>query len=124
MAEHQSALPPARHEMQDVSFPYMAIGFFGTLVVLLFSVMLVMWIYPSAVVDRRLTGQLPRYPEPRLQSDPTADLRHFVAAELAELNSSGWVDRSKGIAHIPIDKAMQRIAQQGIPDWPTKGKAP
>ena len=25
--------------------------------------------------------------------------------------------RARGIAHIPIDDAMQRLAQQGIPDW-------
>ncbi len=122
MAEDQGVLPPARHELQDVSFPYLVAGLSATLITLLLSALLVMWIYPSVVVDRRLTGSLPDYPEPRLQSDPAADLRHFVAGELQQLNSSGWADKEHGLAHIPIDEAMQRIAQKGIPDWPTATK--
>jgi hypothetical protein len=33
----------------------------------------------------------------------------------AELNSYGWKDKAAGAAHIPIDRAMQIIATQGIP---------
>lgn len=123
MAEH--ALPPARYEPQDVGFVHVLAGFFGTLVALLLTVLLVVVLYPSLTVDRRLAGPLPEYPPPRLQSNPTADLRRFIATELAQLNGGGWIDQSKGIAHIPIDMAMRRIVEQGIPDWPAqKGKAP
>ena len=118
MAEHETALAPARYEHQDVAFPYMVLGFAGTLTTILLSLFLVMWLYPSIEVDKRLAGPLPDYPQPRLQSDPTNDMRRFLQSELAELNSSGWVDRAHGIAHIPIADAMKRIAQQGIPDWP------
>lgn len=117
MSEHV-ALPPARHEPQDVSFRYMALGFAGTLCIILLCLLLVMWMFPSIEVDRRLPGQTPVYPEPRLQSDPAVDLQKFLKSERARLNSTGWADREHGIAHIPIDEAMQRIVQQGIADWP------
>ena len=77
-----------------------------------------MVLYPTAMQDRRLTTALPVYPPPRLQADPAADLQRFTAQELSRLNSAGWVDKTRGIVHIPINEAMRSIAAQGIPDWP------
>jgi hypothetical protein len=60
-----------------------------------------------------------------LQANPAADLQRFTATELSRLNSVGWADKSRGIVHIPIDEAMDRVAAQGIPDWPaSSGKKP
>lgn len=111
-------LPPARHELQDVTFPSMLIGFGAVLIALLSSVLVIMLIYPSALVDHRLSGALPSYPKPHLQSDPAADFRHFLEQELGRLNSAGWVDQAHDVAHIPIGEAMRQVARQGIPDWP------
>jgi len=33
----------------------------------------------------------------------------------ARLNGYGWVDKSKGIAHIPISRAMEAIASGALP---------
>ncbi len=33
----------------------------------------------------------------------------------AELNNYGWVDKNGNVAHIPIQRAMQLIATQGMP---------
>jgi hypothetical protein len=35
-----------------------------------------------------------------------------------ELNSYGWVDQSAGVAHIPIDRAMDLIVEHGLPVLP------
>lgn len=110
--------PPAAYERRDVSAGAMAIGFGGVVLALAVSVGLAMWLYPQAVVDRRINTPLPTYPAPRLQENPAADLQHFYANEMARLNGAGWVDQAHGIAHIPIDQAMRMIARQGIPDWP------
>ena len=112
-------LPPARRETEDVSPRALTIGLALTLAALLLSASLAIWLYPATVVDRRLPQPLPVYPAPRLQSDPAADLSRFLQEEKARLNGSGWVDRAHGIAHIPIDQAMQEIVKQGIADWPT-----
>jgi hypothetical protein len=68
-----------------------------------------------ADVDRR---QAVMPPAPRLQVDPRSDLQEFRADEEARLTSYGWVDRGKGIVHIPIARAMDEIAAKGIPDFP------
>jgi hypothetical protein len=57
-------------------------------------------------------------PEPRLQTDPAADLRRFNARIAPLLSTYGYIDRAKGIVRIPIDEAMQLVIDRGISDWP------
>jgi hypothetical protein len=45
-------------------------------------------------------------PEPRLQTQPLADLQKVRANEDEHLTRYAWVDRTHGIAQIPIDRAM------------------
>jgi hypothetical protein len=114
----EPVLPPARYEHTDANSRAALIAFPSILAGLLLSVLLVWWIYPGTIADRRLPSPIPRYPSPRLQSDPTADMQKFRATERARLNSAGWDDQAKGLGHIPIDDAMRRIGAAGIPDWP------
>jgi hypothetical protein len=114
----EETLPPAGYEREDVTFGFMLCGAISVLGLILVCTFLVMWLYPSAKQDRRFPSALPAYPVPRLQTDPHADLLRLRAGQMAQLNGTGWIDKGKGIVHIPIDAAMQRIAQQGIPDWP------
>lgn len=74
-------------------------------------------IYRTALGDanRQLTI---KPPAPNLQLDPPADLATLNAREDTQLESYGWVDRDKGIAHIPLAQAMKDIAARGIPDFP------
>jgi hypothetical protein len=58
---------------------------------------------------------------PRLQVDPEADLAALNRAAEARLNSFGWIDRGAGIAHIPIEDAMRRLAERG---WPLPQATP
>jgi hypothetical protein len=54
-------------------------------------------------------------PEPRLQPNPIPDLDRFRESEQRKLNSYGWTDKQRGIVHIPIERAMDLIAQRGLP---------
>ncbi|MGT2466263.1 hypothetical protein ACVOMV_16415 [Mesorhizobium atlanticum] len=54
---------------------------------------------------------------PDLQSAPRQDLVNFRAEEDRQLKMLGWVDRSAGIARIPIDDAMWAVVNNGLPDW-------
>jgi len=51
-------------------------------------------------------------PEPRLETAPALDLRALRAAENAQLDGYGWIDRGAGIVHIPIDRAMGLVAKE------------
>ena len=47
---------------------------------------------------------------------PISEVRRRVAAEEERhLGRLGWVDREKGIAQIPIDRAIEIIAREGLP---------
>ena len=54
-------------------------------------------------------------PEPRLQTDPRADLAALRAKEDEILSSYGWVDKNAGIVRIPIDAAMKLTLERGLP---------
>jgi hypothetical protein len=57
-------------------------------------------------------NQLP--PEPRLQDRAVQELQQMQAVEDETLNSYGWVDQRKGIMRIPIDRAMDLLAQRAL----------
>lgn len=54
-------------------------------------------------------------PGPRLQAAPRTDLVKLKEADNRRLNGYGWVDRDAGIAHIPIDRAIEFVASRGLP---------
>src|SRR5215831_20261398 len=121
---------PARHEVTDVSLPIVA-GFAVGLLVSAALIYLVVWglfIYFSGQAERRgstigrFTQQLPQPlpPEPRLQTDPRADLLSLRDAEDRILNTYGWVDRNTGIVRIPIDEAMKLTVERGLPSRPAR----
>ena len=70
------------------------------------------------------TQVIQRFPEPRLEENERTELNGFRYGEEQELNSYGWVDKNAGVAHIPIEQAMQMIAQKGLPTTPQTGVAP
>jgi hypothetical protein len=55
------------------------------------------------------------FPEPRLQRTPGPDLKAFRAQEDKVLDSYGWIDQSKGVVRIPIDRAIAVLAARGLP---------
>ena len=58
-------------------------------------------------------------PEPRLQANPKVELKDLRADEEAILNSYGWVNPDKGTVRIPIDQAIDIVAQKGLPSKPS-----
>ncbi len=57
-------------------------------------------------------------PPPRLQADPRRDLQDFRQYEERQLNGYHWVDRARGMVSLPIERAIEIIAQRGIPPQP------
>ncbi|MEO8431204.1 MAG: hypothetical protein ABI592_06805 [Acidobacteriota bacterium] len=63
-----------------------------------------------------VSASLRRTPsEPRLEALPLRLRAQLRASEDARLSSYGWIDRSAGIARIPIDRAMELIVARGVP---------
>lgn len=119
MSEAERVIPDAQHEPTDIGpgFIWGAAG--ACLGTLLVCALVVLWLYPTSRLDRRLQMPLPLYPEPRLQPDPEEDMQQLRTRNMQILNGSGWVDKDRGVVHIPIAQAMQEVARQGIAGWPT-----
>ncbi|HEX7798676.1 MAG TPA: hypothetical protein VF456_30155 [Vicinamibacterales bacterium] len=132
MARHTAHEPhhdDVAHEGSDINVR--AIARFGVgLLVLGAVVYLVVWLFFVFLSDRAshasaqlayplAAGQQDRVPpEPRLQTNPRADLREMRESEDKRLDSYGWVDRNAGIVHIPIDDAIKLTLQRGLPARP------
>lgn len=54
-------------------------------------------------------------PEPRLQRDPAVDLARLHRRTSGRLHTYGWVDSTGGVVHIPIERAMNLVAERGLP---------
>jgi hypothetical protein len=65
-----------------------------------------------------------KFPEPRLEDDERTELNNFRYAEEEKLNSYGWVDQNAGTVHIPIERAMELVAQRGLSTTPKAGTMP
>ncbi|MBA3943322.1 MAG: hypothetical protein H0X37_02020 [Herpetosiphonaceae bacterium] len=52
---------------------------------------------------------------PRLEVAPRTALADTLRRSDAVLGSYGWVDRQHSIVHIPIDHAIELLAQRGLP---------
>ncbi len=115
--------PTTRAEPQDVNAKWVFIAGLGVLLALWATVVV---IYPlfSYFKYERTGGQdpskvlyyvPPQPPIPRNEDHEFRTLREFEAREEGEMESYRWVDRSKGIVSIPIERAMSLIVERGIP---------
>lgn len=114
----EKLLAPARHETSDVGPAFIWIGVPLLLVTVLALALLVLWLYPKALNGQSSGPVLPQFPNPQLQTSPRESMARFYAEEMQQLNGTGWIDKAKGTVHIPIDTAMRKIAEEGIPGWP------
>lgn len=54
-------------------------------------------------------------PPPRLQTYPFADLKSLRREEQRLLDRYEWVDKKAGLVRIPVDRAIEVLAAQGLP---------
>lgn len=67
---------------------------------------------------------LNRFPAPRLQLSPRYELTDGRILEQQRLETYGWVNRTAGVIHIPISRAMDIIVDRGLPVRSTNAPAP
>jgi len=65
-----------------------------------------------------------KFPQPRLERNERLEINDFRLQEEQTLNSYGWVDEKAGVVRIPIEHAMQLIAQRGLSTTPRAGAIP
>jgi hypothetical protein len=66
---------------------------------------------------RHIANDYPQaeFPNPRLETDERGQLNAIRLKEEQTLSTYDWIDKNVGTVRIPIDRAMDLIAQRGLP---------
>jgi hypothetical protein len=64
-----------------------------------------------------------KFPQPRLETNERTEFTGELLKQEEVLNSYGWVDQKGGTAHIPVERAMELLAQRGLPTAPQNAVA-
>ena len=113
----QPARAKTAFEPTDWNVAPIAAIYAGILVLLVVSSFAITIAYPNTLPDvSRSLFINPR--GPRLQTNDAADLRRFRAEVDKRLNGYYWIDKQKGVVHIPISEAMLKLARSGIDGFP------
>ena len=117
IADRVEENPETAFEKSDWPLGIVGWVLLGTFIFLVIAPFVLIGAFPRAVSDvsRALTVEPPA---PRLQTDPSEDLAKFLADEDKRLNTYYWIDKKKGIVHIPIEQAMKEVAEEGIDGFP------
>lgn len=75
---------------------------------------------PAGVTPVERTEQRPA--GPRLDPSPDGDRAAIERAASAHLEGYAWLGRKAGTARIPIERAMELLAEQGWPDGRAGGE--
>jgi hypothetical protein len=76
--------------------------------------------------DTRIVSpdEIKKFAAPRLERNERIEIKDFRLKEEQTLNSYGWVDEKAGVVRIPIERAMELIAQRGLSTTPKAGTIP
>ena len=111
-----------RHEDTDVE-PRYALYFGMGLAIAVILICVALWVMFGVLVEQEELADLPPSvvgldrvipPEPRLQVTPEADNDQKLNAEEEILKRYEWIDRDNGKARIPIERAMDILAEKGV----------
>jgi len=129
MSEHGSENHDVRYEKEDINERSTFWFGFWILALMVGVSFLVKPLY-NLLVARGIETQAPaayvadadpealKPPAPRLQALPEVELAELRAQEEAILGSYAWVEKDRGVVRIPIDEAMQIVAERGLPTFP------
>jgi len=115
-------IPEPEHEDKDVNVKGIVIAGLaiavGAFIVFVVSAFLLNWLTSRGqqVTQVPSVSPLPTLQpaNPPLQVNEPADLKALREEEDKKLNTYQWIDRNKGIVQIPIDRAMEIIANENL----------
>ena len=126
-AEPAAADLAAGHEVSDVSIRGLVTFLVGLVVSLAVVVLAVAWMFVLLV--KRATEadppesplaelREPAPPSPHLQQSPAFDMRIMREEQAAALKRTRWIDKEAQVVQIPVEQAIELVAERGLPDWP------
>ncbi len=128
--QQPSGTGPPLHEPDEPSIKLLAGFGFGLLAAIVIVLFFVGWaFYSYAHRVARIEPPAPRLarieppPQPRLQINAPMDLKTMREQEDQHLNTYHWINRPEGRISIPIDRALDYAARNGLPGTPPEKAA-
>ncbi|HYZ86338.1 MAG TPA: hypothetical protein VE621_18135 [Bryobacteraceae bacterium] len=116
-----NSTPEHVHEHSDVSVKLLRRFVIGT-AVCVGILLLILGFYWRYLVAHDTEPSISLWTGPRtlpsgplLQPAPEEDLEGYLRRQRELLHTYGWSDPAKQTVHIPIEQAIDRLAQQGLP---------
>ncbi len=111
----------AGHELSDLNPRAIAIFGIALAATVIACMILAVWIF-NYLAAREAKQDVPPSPLAKVEAPPEPRLQFFAPKDLAErraleekiLNSYDWVNRQAGTVRIPIERAMQLLAERGL----------
>jgi hypothetical protein len=134
MAEANTLHPAAAevgHERSDLSPKRISLFAVGLAVLIIVALLvcygLMLWLLRSEARRAEPPSRFAVTPAPmagpQLAIEPGRALKAMRHQEQSRLTSYGWIDQEKGTVHIPIERAMEILAEKGLPARQNKQQA-
>ena len=131
--EHSRPSADVGYETTDVS-PKTLLVWVGGLASMILLSIVVAWVFFDVLAgyaqraDPKISPLAPMEkvppPEPKLIVDEPHDLASVRKQEEQILDSYGWIDKGGGLIRIPVARALDLVAKEGLPSRSQPGKAP
>ncbi len=110
------------HEANVVNMRFIVVSLLVLLLALLLVMLLMHWLLvlfeaestPVLAPEPRFAQTDIRPPEPQIAADLPRQLKELRAENEETLSSYEWLDREKQVARIPIDRAIELLAEKGL----------
>ncbi len=118
--------PASGHEAREVNIKLILLSTLGMVILVLVVCFVTVGIFnylsntqaqPERANELPHPMELPR--APRVQEHPWEEFKVLHANEARVLNSYAWVNQANGAVRIPIDRAIDLIAERGLPVGPS-----
>lgn len=106
-ADTDTRLEPAGVSLWPVLF-----GAFACVVLMFAAIWGLDAVYDWRVPNRTVPGP-EQFPSPHVQTHQAEQLKDLLSAQRRQLTEYAWADQNKTLVRIPIERAMEIIAQRG-----------
>src|SRR5579864_3900954 len=120
--EHHPVAPSPNgtgHEQREVSVRFIVVSLItlliGTFLVCLLVVGIFQYFHNTYLPPQATYVEPPLPPEPRVEEKPYLQLQNLRTLEEHVLSSYAWVDQNQGTVRVPIERAIDMVAQKGLP---------
>jgi len=115
---------PASYEKRDLHVKAILIFCISLILALIATLFVSSWFEQAASAyfpgesPNRIAESWPEFPAPDLQANPRQEMQAYREEQETILTTYAWLDRETGRVRIPVQRAMEILAERGLPAEP------